>query len=97
MTRGSPTGCLTRPTFRSGCAGIDVWLTTSLNAGATWTRPQRLDAQTMKLDWLPLAGGRFLGDYMSTTFTSGRALPVYSLAVQPFGGELRQAIMALAP
>lgn len=82
---------------RSDCPGIDVWLTTSPNAGATWTRPQRLDAQTMRLDWLPHAGGRFLGDYMSTTFVSGRAVPVYSLAVAPWGGKLRQAIMALAP
>jgi hypothetical protein len=51
----------------------------------------------MRLDWLPQAGGRFLGDYISTSFVAGRAVPVYSLAVAPFGGELRQAIMALAP
>jgi hypothetical protein len=81
----------------SGCAGIDVWLTTSGNAGASWARPQRLDAQPMRLEWLPQAGGRFFGDYISTSFVGGRALPVYSLAVEPFGGELRQAIMALAP
>jgi hypothetical protein len=82
---------------RSGCRGIDVWLTTSADGGVTWTRPQRLDAQPMQLDWLPRAGGRFLGDYISTSFVGGRAVPVYSLAVQPFGGELHQAIMALAP
>jgi hypothetical protein len=86
-----PTGCA----IRSGCAGIDVWLTTSADAGASWTRPQRLDAQTMRLDWLPQAGGRFLGDYISTSFVGGRPMPVYSLAVAPFGGELREAIMAL--
>jgi hypothetical protein len=82
---------------RSGCAGADVWLTTSANRGASWGRPQRLDAQSMRLEWLPQAEGRFLGDYISTSFVAGRAVPVYSLAVGPFGGELRQAIMALAP
>jgi hypothetical protein len=88
-----PSGCA----VRSGCAGVDVWLTTSGNGGASWDRPQRLDAQSMRLDWLSQAGGRFLGDYISTSFVAGRAVPVYSLAVAPFGGKLRQAIMALAP
>jgi RTX calcium-binding nonapeptide repeat (4 copies) len=78
-------------------SSVDVWLTTSGDAGATWTRPQRLDAQSMRIDWLPLAGGRFLGDYISTSFVDGRALPVYSLAVAPVSGVLRDAIMALAP
>ena len=49
----------------------------------------------MRLDWLPRAGGRFLGDYISTSFVGGRAVPVYSLAVEPIGGQLREAIMAL--
>jgi predicted outer membrane repeat protein len=48
----------------------------------------------MELDWLPVAGGRFLGDYISTSFVAGRAVPVYSLAVPPWGGRLREAIMA---
>jgi len=82
---------------RASCAGIDAWLTTSGDAGAVWTRPQRLDAQPMQLAWLPKAGGRFLGDYISTSFVGGRPVPVYSLAVVPFGGKLRQAIMALEP
>jgi RTX calcium-binding nonapeptide repeat (4 copies) len=86
-----PQACAVRPS----CPGIDVWLTRSVNGGTTWTRPQRLDAQPMRLDWLPQAEGRFFGDYISTSFVGGRAVPVYSLAVTPFGGKLRQAIMAL--
>jgi hypothetical protein len=49
----------------------------------------------MQLDWLPVAGAFFLGDYISTSFVRGRPVPVYSLAVAPWGGKLRQAIMAL--
>ncbi len=86
-----PQACAARPS----CPGIDVWLTRSSNAGTTWTRPERLDSQPMRLDWLPRAEGRFFGDYISTSFVGGRAVPVYSLAVTPFGGKLRQAIMAL--
>jgi len=88
-----PSACATG----SGCAGVDVWLTTSANAGASWTRPQRLNAQTMRLDWLAQAEGRFLGDYISTSYVAGRPVPVYSLAIPPLSGELRQSIMALTP
>jgi hypothetical protein len=88
-----PAGCATKPS----CPGIDVWLTASPNGGASWTRPQRLDAEPMRLQWLPRADGRFFGDYISTSFVDGRAIPVYSLGVEPFGGKLRQAIMALQP
>ncbi len=77
------------------CPRIDVWLAISRNGGATWTAPRRLDAQSMQLDWLPRAGARFLGDYLSTSWVAGKAIPVYALAVQPWGGKLRQAIMAL--
>jgi RTX calcium-binding nonapeptide repeat (4 copies) len=80
-----------------GCPWVDVWLVTSSNGGATWSAPQRLDAEPMHLDWLPLAGGRFLGDYISTSYVAGKPIPVFSLAVQPWGGKQREAIMALQP
>ena len=85
-----PTRCAAGTT----CPRIDAWLVTSANAGASWSTPQRLDAQPMQLDWLPLAGARFLGDYISTSFVGSRPVPVYTLAVAPWGGKLREAIMA---
>jgi hypothetical protein len=86
-----PTRCVTG----IPCPRIDVWLVTSSNGGASWSAPQRLDADPMQLDWLPRAGGRFLGDYISTSFVGTQPVPVYALAVAPWGGKLRQAIMAL--
>jgi hypothetical protein len=77
------------------CPRIDSWLVRSSTGGRTWRKPQRLNAEPMQLEWLPRAGGRFLGDYLSTSFVNGRAVPVYSLAVAPWGGKLRDAIMAL--
>jgi RTX calcium-binding nonapeptide repeat (4 copies) len=85
----------TRCVVGNACPRIDAWLVTSNNGGAGWSVPQRLDAQPMQLDWLPVAGGSFLGDYISTSFVGARPVPVYSLAVAPWGGKLRQAIMAL--
>jgi Ca2+-binding RTX toxin-like protein len=77
------------------CPRIDVWLVTSANGGARWGPPRRLDAQPMQIAWLPLANGRFLGDYLSTSYVAGRPVPVFALAVAPWGGKLREAIMAL--
>ena len=79
------------------CPRIDAWLVTSANGGARWGPPRRLDAQPMRIDWLPLANGRFLGDYLSTSYVAGRPVPVFALAVAPWGGKLREAIMATLP
>ena len=51
----------------------------------------------MQLDWMPVAGGHFLGDYVSTSYVGSRPVAVFTLAVAPWGGKLRQAIMALRP
>ena len=35
-----------------------------------------------------------VGDYFSTSFASGRVVPVFALAAPPVGGRLREAIFA---
>jgi hypothetical protein len=77
------------------CPGIHVELITSADAGATWSRPRRLSAEPMPIEWLAETGlGRMTGDYISTSFAGGRPVPVFSLATQPVSGEFRQAIFA---
>jgi hypothetical protein len=77
------------------CPGIHVELMTSADAGATWSRPRRLSAEPMPIEWLAETGlGRMTGDYISTSFVGGRPVPVFSLATEPEAGELRQAIFA---
>jgi hypothetical protein len=86
--------CLAVPT----CAGLDVWLSSSANGGATWSEPQRLSAESMELGWLASTGdGFFLGDYVSLSFANGRPVAVFALAAEPVRGRLREAISALAP
>jgi RTX calcium-binding nonapeptide repeat (4 copies) len=77
------------------CPGIHVELIRSADAGATWSRPDRLSAEPMPLEWLAETGlGRMTGDYISTSFVAGRPIPVFSLGTQPVGGRFQQAIFA---
>ena len=81
---------------RSPCR-IDVLLTTSAN-GLRWAAPQLLNAQPMRLAWIPRTrSGRMLADYIGLQFVSRRTVTVYALASEPRGGELRQAIAATRP
>jgi hypothetical protein len=85
-------------TKRQGCQDcelIDTHLVTSADGGRTWRPPQRLNAESMPFAWLADTGiGRMVGDYVSTSYVRGRPVPVLSLATEPEGGELRQAVFA---
>jgi hypothetical protein len=77
------------------CHGIDVAFVSSRNGGRSWTRPRRLNAQSMSISSLPDTGlGRMLGDYVAASYVRGRPIPVFALAHDPLGGHLRQAIYA---
>src|SRR5512132_870693 len=71
--------------YRPG-SHLDVGYTTSVNGGQRWSAPRRLNAQTMPTSWIAKAGGAMVGDYMSTSFAGGRAVPVFVLASKPSSG-----------
>jgi hypothetical protein len=74
---------------------LDVRLATSTNAGRTWSI-RRLNARAMRLAWLPrTSSGRMVGDYVSSTYASGRAIGVFALAARPRGARLDEAIHAV--
>jgi BNR repeat-like domain len=80
---------------RSGACTLGIGFTTSTDGGATWSTPERLDAQPFSTNWLPRAeGGRMVGDYFSTSFAGNRVVPVFALATSPLGGRFREAIFA---
>jgi hypothetical protein len=83
-------GCL------EGCPnGVDVWLLVSPDGGTTWSRPQRLNAEAMPLEWIAQTNlGSMLGDYVSTSWAQGQPIPVFALATRPSQGRFRQAIFA---
>jgi hypothetical protein len=76
------------------CPGVEVWLARSPDGGRTWSR-RRLTAEAMPLAWIANTGtGRMLADYVSTSWTGGRPVPVFALATEPSRGLFRQAIFA---
>lgn len=51
----------------------------STDGAANWSEPQQV-LGPLKLQWLPDAGGRFVGDYISTSIMNDRAFPVIANA-----------------
>src|SRR5215207_2857270 len=72
---------------------LDVGFTSSENGGRNWRPARRLNAQTMRLEWAAQAGGAMLGDYFSTSWSSGRAVSVFTLA-SPRGARFNQPLFA---
>jgi hypothetical protein len=86
-----PNSCAEKVT----CPGIDVLAKTSSNGGRTWTKAQRITAQSMALDWLPRTrSGLMLADYVSTAFSLGRPVSVFVVAAPRVGKAFRQATFA---
>ncbi|MDQ2983950.1 MAG: exo-alpha-sialidase [Actinomycetota bacterium] len=86
-SRPQPIGC-----GYTCSANVDVWLSESATAGRTWLKPQRLNKERMKGSWIADSNlGKFLGDYLSTSYVRGRPMAVFALAQRPAGGRLRQA------
>jgi hypothetical protein len=87
-------GALALTYYRAGRSGqLDVEVVSSRNGGGSWSAPRRLSPQSLRLDWVAQAGGAMVGDYISTSFAGGRAVPVFVLASPP-GGRLDQPLFA---
>jgi RTX calcium-binding nonapeptide repeat (4 copies) len=86
----TPTGC------NYDCAAaIDAWISISPDGGRTWRPAQRLNSEIVRSSWLADTGlGRMLGDYISTSWVAGNAVPVFPLASTPIRGGYREEIFA---
>ena len=86
-----PDNCVNIPS----CRGIDIFQQTSANGGATWSKRQRITAESMKLDWLPRTSlGLMLGDYVSTSYAQNRPVSVVAIAAARVKSAFREAIFA---
>ncbi len=76
---------------------LDIGFIASTDGGATWGASTQL-AGPMSLSWLANAGGgRMVGDYISTSFSSdGKAHPVIAVANAPSGGLFDEAMYTAA-
>jgi hypothetical protein len=72
---------------------LNVGFATSRDGGATWSTQTKL-AGPMELAWLPDTSlGAMVGDYISTSFVGGKAVPVLAMA-RSFTTRFREAIYA---
>jgi hypothetical protein len=78
--------------YRDGT--LDVGFITSPNGGRSWTPALRLNPESIPSRWVAEAGGAMVGDYISTSYSNGRAIPVFVLASRPVGSRLSQALFA---
>ena len=66
---------------------LDVGFISSTDAGTTWSASSRLNKTSMELSWLAdTSQGRMVGDYISTSFSNGKAVAVFALAFAPDSG-----------
>jgi hypothetical protein len=71
---------------------LDLGFVSSANGGQTWTSPVQL-AGPLQLAWLANTNqGRMVGDYISTSFASGAARPVFASATAPSGGVFAEGM-----
>ncbi|HEV2424368.1 MAG TPA: sialidase family protein [Terriglobia bacterium] len=79
----------------SNC-NLEVAYISSTNGGATWSRPILL-AQGMHLSWLANTTlGYMVGDYISTSFSNGKAFGVFAVAQAKTGTTYHEAMYTTA-
>jgi hypothetical protein len=80
------------PAGQAGRVGMAIAVSRD---GTRWLPTRRLDARTMSIAWLPLAGNaRFLGDYLAAAWAGGRPFAIVPIASPPTAGRLNQALYA---
>jgi hypothetical protein len=85
------------PARCSSACRIGASLVSSADAGRSWSAPVVLSTPTPVADVAQSNRGRFVGDYISTSFVGGGvAVPVFSAAFAPFDGRFHQGVFATA-
>ncbi len=80
----------------SSTCSLNVGFISSLDGGATWSAPTHL-AGPMNLAWLPkTSSGRMVGDYISTSFSGGKAHGVFANANANVGTVFDEAMYTTA-
>jgi hypothetical protein len=74
---------------------LNVSFVASRTGGTTWTKPQRLNSRSVDIGWIASTSqGSMVGDYISTSFAGGRAVPVFALALRRRGATLRESMFS---
>jgi hypothetical protein len=71
---------------QAACGGgcqLDVGYTSSPDGGATWSAPTQLAGPMTLSQIAQTSQGPMVGDYISTSFSGGRAIPVFAVGLPP--------------
>ncbi len=77
---------------------LEVGFVTSVDGGNTWSTNTTLTPSAMNLTWLANTdSGYMVGDYISTSFSDGKAFPVFVTASAPSGNQFNEALFTVKP
>jgi hypothetical protein len=72
---------------------LQVGFVSSTDGGANWSTGTTLTSTPMNLAWLAnTTSGYMVGDYISTSFSNGKAFPIFVNASAPNGATLNEAL-----
>mmetsp|Transcript_29687 Transcript_29687/g.40780 ORF Transcript_29687/g.40780 Transcript_29687/m.40780 type:complete len:437 (+) Transcript_29687:334-1644(+) len=71
---------------------LSVGFISSADNGATWTSPITI-AGPFSVNWIADTSlGRMVGDYITTSISGGKAIPIFTSATAPSGSTLHQSL-----
>ncbi len=75
---------------------LDVGFVSSANGGTTWSAPTQVAGPMSTALIAPTTQGAMVGDYISASFSGGRATAVFSVGVTPSGSAFNEGMYTLA-
>ncbi len=72
---------------------LEVGFVSSTDGGSSWSIKTTLTPSAMNVSWLAsTTNGNMVGDYISTSFSNGKAFPIFVVATAPNGEQLNEAM-----
>lgn len=75
---------------------LEVGFVSSTDGGTNWSTKTPLTSSAMNVAWLASTTmGSMVGDYISTSFSNGKAFPLFMVATAPTGGQFNEAMFTV--
>src|SRR6266496_121752 len=75
---------------------LEVGFVSSIDGGNSWSTSSTLTPSAMNLTWLAnTTDGYMVGDYISTSFSDGKAFPLFITASAPNGSQFNEALFTV--
>ncbi|HEY6287132.1 MAG TPA: sialidase family protein [Ktedonobacteraceae bacterium] len=75
---------------------LEVGFVSSVDGGNSWSTSTTLTPTAMNLTWLAnTTDGYMVGDYISTSFSDGKAFPLFIAASAPNGSQFNEALFTV--